>query len=333
MASAVRRIVADPDLAIDVGTTNTRVYARGRGVVTDEPSVLLSRPGGDDPRRGGDASRSALVFPVRGGVVVDVPAAAALLDRLVKGARRLGLVRPRALVCTPTDATDGEREALIEATRLAGATVLAVVPEPLAASLGAGLDPASPYARMLVDIGGGVTDIAVIRAGRIISSAAVRSACGELERAVARHVATGHGLVLDPGEAHRLMTEAGVRGGARGETLLTATGTDAHGAMARVRLSDEALRRAMDPMVDRMVERIARVLRDLPHSAACEVIEDGVCLTGGGAYLPGIVERIAAGTRLDVFLAPNPLHAVIAGAARMLGAADPVARPTTARGI
>jgi len=255
-------------------------------------------------------------------VVVDVDAAAALLHPLIRRSRRLGLLPPRALVCIPTDASARERDALVEAAGLAGASVVAVAPEPLAAALGAGLDLASPYARMLVDIGSGVTDIAVIRAGRIICSAALRTACSDLEQAVRQHIASCHGLLLNPGEAGRLVMKAGLHPETGHEALLTATGTRRQRVQVSIPVTDREIRRAMDPIIEKIVARIAGFLKDLPHSVACEVIEDGICLTGGGACLPGIVERIAAGTMLDVFPAANPLHAVIEGAARMLGAID-----------
>ena len=329
VASGLRRMVVEHDLAIDLGTANTRLYARGRGVVAEEPSVLVSdlatvpdAAGAGNARHGIDGSGGSFVFPIQAGVVVDVHAAGALLRPLVKRARRTGLARPGALVCTPSDATAGERKALIEATRLAGAAVIAVVPEPLAAALGAGLNRGSPYAFMLVDIGSGVTDIAVIRSGQIIASAAVRTACSDLERAVAQHLATRHGLLLNPGEAARLVTEAGVHLDAGRETLLTAKGTRRHRVEISILVTDREIRHAMDPIVKRIVERISGVLRDLPDSVACEVIEDGICLTGGGSYLPGIIERIAAGTALDVSQAPDPLHSVIEGAAQMLHTID-----------
>jgi rod shape-determining protein MreB len=323
--SGFRRILAGPDLAIDLGTANTRLYAGGSGIVADEPTVPASDPR-RVPRNGQvrgtmDAEASCLessVTPVRAGVVVDIEAAAALLIPLIRRARRMRLARPRALFCTPSDASDNERAALVETARRAGASVLAVSPEPLAAALGAGLDPASPFASMIVDIGNGVTDIAVIRSGHIIHAAAVRTACGDLQSALVGMVAARHRVRLYVHEAERLMRKAGVQPGNVPGRQYLALGTGPDGLEAAVAVHEEEIRTAMAPIVGKIVDRISRVVKDLPPLTACEVIEDGVCLTGGGACLKGMADLISKETHLDVRVAPDPLRSVIYGAARLL---------------
>src|SRR5512135_1197775 len=210
-AAGLRRILAGPDLAIDLGTANTRLYAGDRGVVVEEPTAWNGQA--QKARSPATPWQESQLTPVQAGVVVDIEAAAALLSPLIRRARRVHLVRPRALLCTPSDASEHERAALVETAHRAGASVLAVSPEPLAAALGAGLDPTSRYASMIVDIGSGVTDIAVIRSGRIIHSAAVRMGCSDLRSAVSVMVKVRHGVQPFLNEAERLIREAGVKAG------------------------------------------------------------------------------------------------------------------------
>jgi rod shape-determining protein MreB len=310
--SDLRAAIAGPDLAIDLGSSNTRLYAGGRGVFADEPSIVGEAvPGileqGDTP-----------IHPVRGGVIANVPAAAALVRQLIRRCGRRGVIRPRALVCAPSDASGFERAARLEVVRLAGVSVVEVAPEPLAAALGAGLDPGSDYAQMLVDIGGGVTDIAVFRGGRVIASAALRLACTDLERALEDHVQTCHGARPAPFEAQRILAKVGfIPGNGRAEPVGLA-GPARDKGDTTVHLGWDEIQAAISPVMDRIVARIASVYRRLPHGAACEVIEEGICLAGGGACLPGIAGRITSGTTLEVFPAPDPLHAVINGAACLL---------------
>jgi len=322
--SRFRRILPIPYLAIDLGTANTRVYALGKGLIAENPSVVQREPretglpvGTGDSR----AEKDAYLLPVRSGVVIDVDAAVALLQPLIRRAQRFGLLRPRGIVCLPTGARQSEREALVEAARRCGVSVLAVAPEPLAAALGGGLKVDSAYAQMLVDIGGGVTDIAVIRSGRIIHSRAIRTACGDLQSAIIQEVATCHGVQLPPREAERLVREVGARPESTAACCHIARGVGAGGLSAIVRLDHAELREILDPVFDTIVRGIFNFLRDLPPVAAAEVIEDCIWLTGGGACLRGMPERIAEVTTLEVRLVSDPMHAVINGAARMLSAA------------
>jgi rod shape-determining protein MreB len=322
--SQFRRIFPIPYLAIDLGTANTRIYALGKGLIAENPSVVQREPGEARlPGRtgGGRSEEDAYVLPVRSGVVIDVDAAVALLQPLIRRARRFGLLRPRGIVCLPTGARQSERDALVEATRRCGVSVLAVAPEPLAAALGGGLSVDSAYAQMLVDIGGGVTDIAVIRSGRIIHSKAIRTACGDLQAAIINEVAEGHGVQLPPREAERLVREAGARPESTAACCHIARGIGAGGKSAIVRLDHAELRGILDPVFDTIVRGIFDFLRDLPPAAAAEVIEDCIWLTGGGACLRGMAERVAEVTTLEVRLVRDPMHAVINGAARMLSAA------------
>ncbi len=304
------------------------MYAAGMGFIADEPSVVgISAETGSVEAIGKRAAKLATdpedsfrsVSPLRAGVIEDVDAATALLTPLFRRAKRFGLIRPRLLACAPTDACDDERASIVEAALRAGAASVTISPEPLAAAIGAGLDVASPYAQMVVDVGDGVTDIAVICSGEVISSSAVRTACSDLHLAVRRSIVDSHGAWLYMREAERLTRTVGVVRGVHKVTEHTARGADCRtGRETRITVSSRDVSAAMDPVVDTIVGAVLGVVADLPVGISCEVIESGVCLTGGGAALPGLAELLARQTNLDVQPAADPLRAVINGARQML---------------
>lgn len=297
-------------------------------MIADEPSVIRIRPEtGSVEAVGSRAVRltagghddGSAVSPLRAGVIEDIDAAASLLRPLFKRARRLGLIRPRVLACAPTDACDDERAAIVEAAGRAGAGSVRIAPEPLAAAIGAGLDVSSPYAQMIVDVGEGVTDIAVIASGTVICSSAIRTACGDLHKAVRRAVVDRHKAMLYLDEAERLTRTVGiVKADARPATF-DAVGLDCRtGREVRVKVQNHEISKAIDPGVSTIVQAVRQAVSDLPTTTSCEVIESGICLTGGGARLPGLADRLAGETSLDITPAADPLRAVINGARHML---------------
>jgi rod shape-determining protein MreB len=330
MFSGLRKALADPDLALDLGTANTRLYGQGVGMVADEPSVVqFHRENGSVEAIGSIALRNSLhskeqilVSPLRAGVVADVGAAAAMLAPLLKRARRYGLIRPRVLACAPTDAREDEREALIEVTRRAGASAVAIALEPMAAAIGAGLDVSSEYAQMLVDIGDGVTDIAVIRSGSLAQTSAIRIACSDMLKAIQRLVAERYRATPYLSEAMRLLRKLGAGDRKLPSSPFVIAGADCQtGAQRRVQVNCKEVVEAIDPVIEKIVGSISQAVKDLPPDIACEVIESGIHLTGGGACLPGMAGLIAGATLIEVKIAPNPLRAVIDGARKMLATA------------
>lgn len=296
-------VFADPDLAIDLGTATTRVCS-ARSAIAEVPSVV--------PEMG--------AAPVRAGVVVDSARAAELLTPLVRGTRRGGLLRPRALVCSPTDASAQERAALIEAIYAAGAGRVMLACEPLAAAIGAGLDVGSERAQVLVDIGEGVTDMAVIRSGTVMSTHATRVGCADLADALRRWAGEATGIEVSRQAAAAFF---------RQWDFLTAPPPDRRfwlhchdDAQRSLALMAGGISAATESVVEHIIREIADFLHDLPPDLSCEVIENGLCLTGGGALLPGLALRIARRTSLDVSVPPDPLHAVINGARQMLTTAN-----------
>ena len=328
LAYNLRRWVSSPDIAIDMGTANTRLYAYGRGMIAEEPSIVSVKPetgaieavGVKAERLAQTNSNHVSVSPLHSGVVADVEAATSLLQSLISRARRFGLLKPRALACTPTDACEEERAALVEATRRAGASSVVIVPEPLAAAIGAGLDITLPYAQMLVDIGDGVTDIAVIRSSTLIRTSAARTACGDLHNSVSQTIAFRYGVLLYPREAERLTHLIGAsHPDSEEEDFYIAFGTDMlTGDHTSVCVSSLDMIEAIEPVLESIIEAIHNTVRDLEPKTSCEVIENGICLTGGGANLRGIKTRLSKATSLDIHIPPDPMRSVINGARQML---------------
>ncbi len=276
-----------PDLAIDLGTATTRV-AGGRAGVRLRPSSAHNIPA------------------LHRGVIVNVGAATELLRPMMSRRRRV-------LACAPTDVSPLERNSVQECILKAGASSVIVIPEPLAAAVGSGIDIGCKYAKFLVDFGDGVTDCAVIRGGQIVASLAERVGCGDLRETTHRFLQCSAGLEIADVEAERVLRVVGVRTG--GEVLCRAR---VSGGVVEFQILIEALHAKLLPVIERMLTPIKDLLRELPPSVAVEIIEEGIVLTGGGALLPGLCEMVAAENGIDTRLVADPLGAVIHGAWTML---------------
>lgn len=267
------------DVALDVGTATTRV-AIGLHRLIEHPSETIVKRA------------------LRGGVVVDGEAAVAFLKPLLAQVRVFGVVGPRVLACAPSDVKRNERKLLIESIVKAGASSVVVIPEPLAAAVGAGVDVSSPYAQMVIDIGEGVSDCAIIQSSKILATCAVRSGCARMRREIVQAVER-NGSAISDGEAEDLLRSHGV----------AVTGS---GSLGFVGLTHPAA--AVEPVVEVILGTIDTFLRGLPHSLGCEIIDSGIWLSGGGALIPGIRERLEERTGISVRTVGNPLYAVIEGA-------------------
>ena len=296
-------VFADPDLAIDLGTATTRLCS-ARSAIAEVPSTRVD----------------VALAPVQAGVVVDSGRAAELLAPLIHAARRGGLLRPRALVCSPTNASAQERAALVEAIHSAGVAAVMLACEPLAAAIGAGLDVGAERACVLVDVGEGVTDMAVIRAGAVMTTHATRVGCADLADALRRWAGETTGIeVSRPAAAAFFRQWDFLTPPPPDRRYWLHCNDDAQRALA---LMAGGIRAATEGVIEHITAEIADFLRNLPPDLSCEVIESGLCLTGGGALLPGLATRIAQRTSLDVSVPPDPLHAVIHGARQMLTTAN-----------
>jgi len=324
MFARLKKIMQRPHIAIDLGTANTRIYASDLGKITEEPS-LIRHIRQDTTAHGADQYISYLnskqvSMPLRGGVIVDIRNAISLLKPLVKRTR-IGLMQPVSLACAPTDSSEQERKLLAEAVLHAGASHVAIIPEVWAAAIGAGIDVTLPYAQVLIDIGEGVTDMAVIRDGRLVFAAAVRLACADLQKAVRTAVIARHKVCLYPAEVERLTHE--IASFCQPQTLpgkpITVRGIDIMKRReVKIEVDSMEIIKALEPVADKILRMIDSGLRQLPERLAGEIAESGICLTGGGACIKGIDRLIAARTNLDVRVGVDPIHSVINGAIQSL---------------
>lgn len=259
-----------------------------------------------------------LVKPLAGGVITNVSAAAQFLGQSLQQFRRYDLTSPRVLICAPSDVTARERTAIFQALRKAGASSVTIAPEPSAAAIGAGLEVSSPYAQMIVDIGDGVTDIAVIRGDSLIQTSAVRLAGSDLHRAVQKFIRERHHVSLPENQARMLvhkLADLNVR--LRNDAVEVSAINDLRQEIA-LNVDSREIREAISPVIDIIVENIDRAIRKLTPKMYEEVSESGLTLTGGVAQIPGLAELISAQTELRVRRAPAPLYSVINGARRMV---------------
>lgn len=272
------------DVALDVGTATTRV-AIGMHRLIEHPSKTIVKRA------------------LRGGVVVDGDAAVAFLKPLLAQVKTFGVVGPRVLACAPSDVKRSERELLIKSIVNAGASSVVVIPEPLAAAVGAGIDVSSPYAQMVIDIGEGVSDCAIIQSSKILATCAVRTGCAGMRREIVLSAERSGLSAITDDEAEELLRTHGVAVSASGSL---GPGGRAHPAAA------------VEPAVEEILATVDSFLRGLHHSLGCEIIESGIWLSGGGALIPGIRERLEERTGISVRTVGNPLVAVIEGARGIL---------------
>ncbi|HSI10940.1 MAG TPA: rod shape-determining protein [Chthoniobacter sp.] len=287
-------MLGSPDLAIDLGTATTRV-AGGSGGICLRPST------------------SQNVRALNRGVIVNARAATEVLRPMMQKRRRSTLARIRVLACAPTDVTPLERNSVRACILEAGASSVIVVPEPLAAAVGSGIDIGCKYAKFLVDFGDGVTDCAVIRDGRIVTSLAERVGCSDLRQSVQKFVRGSAGMEISEIEAERVLRKVG----------LTKEGEEFYrgilgGRFTEIPISNAALHAELQPTLRRMLAPVKALLREIPASIGAEVIEDGIFLTGGGALLPGMRDAVAVESAIDTRIVADPLGAVIRGATTML---------------
>lgn len=324
MISIIKRIMRKSGIAIDLGTANTRIYSHEGQMIAEEPTIVSRvRPGNGTPK--GDEYiaylNSKLVScPLKGGVIVDLETAVSLLKPLFKRARR-GFRQPVSLACAPSNSTDRERQILVEAIRHAGGAQVAIIPETWAAALGAGLDVYGPRAQMLIDLGDGVTDMAVFRDGRLIYARAIRTACSDLQKAIKTAAINRYRVCPYTEDVQKLTNEIDSAAEENGSQngFLPVKGIDVgRGKEASFAMSRQEVVRAMEPTLSRILGMIEMGLRNLPEKVFREVQMSGICLSGGGSCIKGMDRLIAARTQLTVNIAPEPMHAVIRGAGQTL---------------
>jgi rod shape-determining protein MreB and related proteins len=332
MITGVTRAFSD-DIAIDLGTANTLVHVVGRGIIIDEPSVVavLVRGGVREVLAVGLRAKAMqgktpepieIVRPMRDGVIADFIATEEMLRQFISRAKTmLGFRRPRILICVPAGATPVERRAVYETAVSAGARKVYLIEEPVAASLGAGLPIDGPQAFMVVDIGGGTTDIAVLAGGNVAQARSLRVAGNAMDEAIMRYVRRRHDLVIGEGNAERIKIEAGTAlaqpNGRQVEIHIK--GRDLkQGRLKTVVLGPRDMAEALGGPVGEMAEFIQRALEDLPPKIADDVMGRGIVLTGGGALLDRLDQALTQRIGVNFVVPQSPMHCVIKGTAAVL---------------
>jgi len=326
MPALLSQILARPAVAIDLGTANTRVASADGLRLVEGPSLIRHVQQGR-PEQGEDEyisyiNNKLVSSPLRGGVIIDVRNAANLIRPLLKKAAPSWRA-PLVLSCAPTDSSDHERRFLAEAISRAGARRVVIIPEVWAAALGAGINVDAGVVSLLIDIGEGVTDMAVIRERRVVFATAVRTACADLQRAVRNVAIIGHKISLYPHEVQRLTQEVVGRATsddppAEGKIKAVGMGI-VSGREMSVEVSRRELIGAIEPVLGRIMLMIEVGLRRLSPELTAEISRSGICLSGGGACFQGMDRLVARRTGLAVRLAPEPLNSVINGVRSALG--------------
>lgn len=318
-----------PQLGIDLGTANILVYKSGAGVVMCEPTVVATDSASGTVLAVGNEARNMLgrtpgnitaVRPLRDGVVSEYTVTMRMLRHIFeKVCGRTRLFRPRVMICVPSGVTSVERRAVIQAAKDAGAGETMTIEEPMAAAIGAGLPVWSPGGNMVVDIGGGTADIAILSLGGIVASVSIRVAGNKFDEAIAKHVRNSHNLMIGESAAEEIKIEIGsaaplepeLRTEIRGRDLLT-------GLPKTVHIGSEEVREALAEPVRAIATRVCEMLEQAAPEVASDISRRGITLTGGGAQLRGLDTLLEKITDIPIRVAPDPLRCVVLGTGRAL---------------
>jgi rod shape-determining protein MreB len=317
------------DLAIDLGTANTCVFVPGRGIVLNEPSVVAFNTEHNRIEAVGTKAREMIgrtpqnmvaVRPLRDGVIADFDAAERMLSDFIRRShRRTGWVRPRVVIGVPAEITQVERRAVKDSTLRAKASEVYLIEEPVAAAIGAGLPITEPTGNMIVDIGGGTTDIAVISLAGLVYRKSVRVGGDEMDTAIIDHMKRQHGVLIGERTAEQIKIEIGSAAPLEEPRQMEVRGRHLlEGLPKSVIVSDAEIRDALKSTVDVIVHAVRGALERIPPELAADIYDRGVVITGGGSLLRNLDERLRNDTELPVQMAEDPLTSVVRGAGRML---------------
>ncbi|HAY61619.1 MAG TPA: rod shape-determining protein [Acidaminococcaceae bacterium] len=327
------------DIGIDLGTANILVYAKGKGIVLNEPSVVAVEKKTNKILAVGTEARDMLgrtphgivaVRPLRDGVIANYTITQKMLEYLIHNvAGKSFFFRPRVMTCIPVNITSVEKRAVLEATIQAGVSKTYLIEEPLAAALGAGLDIMVPSGKMVVDIGGGTTDIAILSLGGVVDSDSVRIGGDKFDEAIVRYIKKEYNCLIGETLAEKIKVEIGnVDPDVPDKTMdLTAQNT-VNGMPVQLTVSSKDVREALSESLDSLFGRIRSVLEKCPPELSADIVANGICLTGGGALLGGLAHMLSENTGIKVIVAENPLDCVAVGTGKALENLDKL-RPGT----
>ncbi len=317
------------DIGIDLGTANVLVFLKGKGIVLDEPSVVAIEEKTEEIVAIGQRARSMVgrnhngikvIRPLRGGVISDFTITEAMLKYFIKKViKKTMLTKPRIAVCVPSQVTSVEKRAVEDATRQAGAKEVYIIEEPMAAAIGAGLDVTEPYGRMIVDIGGGTSDVAVISLGGIVVSSSIKLAGDDFDQAIIKHIKRKHKLLIGERSAEHLKMEVGTVWRDSRNNFCEIKGRNViNGLPASIVVTEEDLYEPLLEVAEQIIQVIKQVFEKTPPELAGDILEKGIVLSGGGGLVHGLDKLIKACTGIDVFIPENPTVNVVLGTGKYI---------------
>ena len=328
---------SNKDMGIDLGTANTLVYVKGKGIVLREPSVVAINNITKKPLAVGSEAKLMIgrtpgnivaIRPLRDGVIADFDVAHTMIKSLIeKGGSKSSLKSPRIIVCYPSGVTEVEKRAIEEATKLAGARDVVLMEEPMAAAIGAGLPVSEPTGSMIVDIGGGTTEVAIISLGGIVTSKSLRIAGDEFDQSIIAYIKKEYNLMIGERTAEQIKMEIGSAYKVEQEEKMEIKGRDLITGLPKiVEISEDQIREALREPVFAIIEAIKTTLEKTPPELAADIMEKGIMLAGGGALLKGLDVLITKETNMPVHIAESPLDCVVLGAGKALEDFDKISR-------
>lgn len=316
-------------IGIDLGTANTLVYVRGKGILLREPSVIAIDletrkvlAVGEEAKRmiGRTPGNIVAIRPLKDGVIADFDHTEQMLKGFIRKVhRRNSFVHPEVVVGIPSGVTEVERRAVIDAAKKAGAQDAYLMEEPMAAAIGAGLPISEPTGSMIVDIGGGTTEVAVISLGGIVTSKSVRIAGDEIDESIVAYVRKVYNLLIGDRTAEEVKLQIGSAYPLEEELMMQVRGRDLVTGLPRsAQVSSKEIREAINDPMSAIVEGVKLTLEATPPELASDIMDRGIVLAGGGALLRGLDRLLSAETQMPVHIAPDPLSAVVIGTGKAL---------------
>ncbi len=320
------------DLGIDLGTASILVYAKGKGIILNEPSVVAIDQNTNKFLAVGEEARKMLgrtpgniiaLRPMRDGVISNYQITERMLKYFFSKAIGKSIFKPRVIICVPSGITEVEKRAVLEASNHAGARKTFLIEEPIAAAIGAGIDITEPNGNMIIDIGGGTTDVAVISLGGIVISRSLKIAGDECDEAIARYIRKKHNMMIGERSAEDLKMNIGTAFPREKEVFMEVRGRNLlTGLPKTIKISSTEMLEALEEPVSQIVETVYAVLERTPPELAADIGNKGILMTGGGALLYGIDKLITKKTGISVHIADNPIGSVAIGTGKALDWVD-----------
>ncbi len=315
------------DMGIDLGTVSTLIYVKGRGIVLEEPSIVAIDNNskrviavGHEAKRmvGRTPGNIVAIKPLKDGVIADFETTEKMLRYFIqKVHKNVSFARPRIVICVPSGITPVERKAVIEAAEQAGARAAYIIEEPLAAAIGAGLPINEPVGSMVVDIGGGTSEVAITSLGGIVVSKSLRIGGNEMDEAIIYYLKKENNLLVGERTAEKIKMEIGSAFPLENESKMEVNGRDlVTGLPKTIIVTSQQVRKALEKTVSDIVDAVIDVLDDTPPELSSDILKNGIVLTGGGSLLKGLAERVGRETHCQVCMADEPIASVAIGAGR-----------------